>query len=318
MIEVRDLECGYEIENDLVKFQVVPEGYVSGIERGTFTDKRTGAVELGSGCDICDFLLEPVSDPPDSTEELVYKPDLPSHGRIPKRYVEGGQVCTQSKKIDCELVRGDNWVAIHQWTQWWIATYGRQPGSRWDQWIVLADGARWVYSMDKVTTVNDNDHLILRIDLPGHLHHYRGERSARVYLSYDGLWPIDEFYEPFPPDAKHWYQRAQDRLPERMIRAYQTQVDGKPSAWLAGMTLAPEMVWEGWCHSRGYRLPDGSQGSFVCFIQEIGGVPIKAGQSFSAAYVIGWFDTIAQMEATYDRHRGARELVVTDDGWALR
>ena len=316
MIEVRDLECGYEIENDLVKFQVVPEGYVSGIERGTFTDKRTGAVELGSGCDICDFLLEPVSDPPDSTEELIYKPDLPSHGRIPKRFVEGGQVCTQSKKIDCELVRGDGWVAVHQWTHWWIATYGRKPGSRWDQWIVLEDGARWVYSMDKVTTVNDNDHLILRIDLPGHIRHDQGDTFEHIHLSYDGLIPAGEFLVPFPPDAKHWYQRAPDRVPERMIRAYQTKVNGAPSAWLAGMTLAPEMVWEAWCNGRS--IGDPTKGGAVCFIEEIGGMPIKAGHSFSAVHLIGWFDTVMEMEATFDRYRGVRELVVSGEGWTLR
>lgn len=316
MVEVRELDCGYEIENDHVQFQVVPEGYVSGIKAGTFVDKRTGAHELGAGCDICDFLLEPIADPPDSTAPLRYELGVPHHGWIPKRFVEGGQVCTQSKTIDCEVVRGDTWVAVHQWTHWWIATYGRRPGSRWDQWIVLEDGARWVFSMDQVTTVNDNDHLILRTDLPGHVRHDRGDTFAQVYLSYDGLIPADEFLVPYAPDARHWYQRAQDRLPERMIRAYQTKVDGVPSAWLAGMTLAPEMVWEAWCNSRA--TSDPTRAGSVCFIQEIGGTAIKAGHRFSAAYLIGWFDTIMEMEATYDRYRGACELVVTDGGWALR
>ena len=35
-------------------------------------------------------------------------------------------------------------------------------------------------------------------------------------------------------------------------------------------------------------------------IEEIGGRPIKAGESFGAAYVVGFFDSPAEMEAVYD------------------
>ena len=77
----------------------------------------------------------------------------------------------------------------------------------------------------------------------------------------------------FGPDEKFLYKRDDKKIPERMMRAYQVKVDGKPGPWLAGMTLDPAIVYEAWCHERGY----------VCFIQEIGGVPVKAGSGFSAA-----------------------------------
>jgi hypothetical protein len=41
-------------------------------------------------------------------------------------------------------------------------------------------------------------------------------------------------------------------------------------------------VYEAWCHQRGY----------VSFIEEIGGKPIKAGESFGAAFIVGYFDSI--------------------------
>jgi hypothetical protein len=52
-------------------------------------------------------------------------------------------------------------------------------------------------------------------------------------------------------------------------------------------------------------------------IQEIWGRPVRAGQSFSAAYIIGYFDSIEEMERVYDRHRGAVDLQVDREGWRL-
>src|SRR5262249_23257247 len=45
------------------------------------------------------------------------------------------------------------------------------------------------------------------------------------------------------------------------------------------------------------------------------GRPIRAGQSFGAAYVIGYFDSIPEMEKVYDQYRGANTIVVGKDGW---
>src|ERR671937_40801 len=87
------------------------------------------------------------------------------------------------------------------------------------------------------------------------------------------------------PEAKYLYQRHEGKVPARMIRAYQVTRDGKPGPWLAGMTLDPAQVSEAWCHQRGY----------VCFIEELHGKRVKAGESFGAAYVVGWFGDVAEM-----------------------
>ncbi len=38
-------------------------GYVSGVEAGSFLDKKTGARDLGFGLDIQDWIMEPVAMP---------------------------------------------------------------------------------------------------------------------------------------------------------------------------------------------------------------------------------------------------------------
>ena len=98
-------------------------------------------------------------------------------------------------------------------------------------------------------------------------------------------------------------------MPERFIRAYQLRdpETGRSGPWLAGMTLDPGVVYEAWCHQRGY----------VCMIEEFGGRPIKAGDSFSAAFIVGYFDSIDEMHAVYDRYRGATTLSLTAAGWKL-
>ena len=52
-------------------------------------------------------------------------------------------------------------------------------------------------------------------------------------------------------------------------------------------------------------------------IQEFGGRPVPAGGSFSAAFIVGYFDSIEEMHAVYDRYRGATALAVGPDGWRL-
>ena len=113
-----------------------------------------------------------------------------------------------------------------------------------------------------------------------------------------------EFAKDFAPDEKFLYQRDDKKLPQRMIRAYQVKSKGKPGPWLAGMTLDPAATSEAWCHQRGY----------VCFIQELHQRDVKAGESFGAAYIVGWFDRLADMEKTYDAHKGKSRLVLAKDG----
>jgi hypothetical protein len=128
-------------------------------------------------------------------------------------------------------------------------------------------------------------------------------------LSYHGKIPADQFLTDFPPDEKFHYLRNDDKIPERMIRAYQLRdpETSKSGPWLAGMTLDPSVVSEAWCHQRGY----------VCMIQEFGARPIKAGESFQAAYIIGYFDNIEEMHALYDRYKGTIGLEVSKEEWKL-
>jgi hypothetical protein len=52
-------------------------------------------------------------------------------------------------------------------------------------------------------------------------------------------------------------------------------------------------------------------------IEEFGGRPIKAGESFSAAFIVGFFDSIAEMEQVYDQYAGHSGLIASADGWKL-
>ena len=52
-------------------------------------------------------------------------------------------------------------------------------------------------------------------------------------------------------------------------------------------------------------------------IEEIHGRPVKAGESFSAAHIVGFFDTIDQMHKVYDRYKGHTALTADPSGWRL-
>ena len=96
-------------------------------------------------------------------------------------------------------------------------------------------------------------------------------------------------------------RRADGHVPKRFIRAY--QLDN--GVWLAGMALDPGSVYEAWCHQRDY----------VCFIEEIGGRAARAGEWQSAVHLVGYFDSIAEMERVFDANRGATGLRVSDKEW---
>ena len=52
-------------------------------------------------------------------------------------------------------------------------------------------------------------------------------------------------------------------------------------------------------------------------IEEIHGKPVKAGDSFSAAHIVGWFDTIEEMHEVYDQYKGHTALTADASGWQL-
>ena len=301
-----------KIETPNLAAVIKKTGYVSGVSRQSFLDKETGFREAGFGLDIVDWIMEPGSDKAYRDQldrELVYQYDNSYHGNRAKRSIEGPQICTKAKRINAEVVKGEDFVAVKLWYQYQTAAPGKKTGSVWTQWLVFPVETRYFFSMDRIDAVNSSEAMFLRTDLPGHIRHDKGDTFSQIYLSYLGTIPSKAFFENFAPDEKYHYQRDDKNIPERMIRSYQLRdpKTGKSGPWLSGMTLDSGIVYEAWCHQRGY----------VCMIQEFGGRPIKAGESFQAAYVIGYFDSIDQMQKTYDEYKGTTGIEVTKDGWKL-
>ncbi len=289
------------VETDQLNARINTKGYVSGTAAGGLLDKKTGARDLGFGLHIMDFLLAP------GARDDGYKNDK-LHGRIAKHYVEGPQICTQARSLEPEIVRGRDFVAVrfrHTFTK---PGAGYKAGSTWEQTMVFQNGVRYYFSAERITSVNKVDGLMYRIDMPGHVKHQRGDSFEKIWLSYEGDIPSSEFADDFAPDAKHHYLRKPGATPERMIRAYQVKRDGKAGPWLAGMTLDPASVSEAWCHQRGY----------VCFIEEIHQRPTAAGESFGAAYIVGWFDSKDEMTRVYDRHKGKHAIAVEGGSFQLK
>jgi hypothetical protein len=291
--------CKIAIEARQYRAAIATDGYVSGVAAGSFVDRKTGARDLGFGLDIVDFLLEPAEkDRPIPPGQYKFGDKI--HGNIPKRYVEGPQICTQAKRLAATVSRGDGFAAVRVSYRWHDA-YPPHPkaGSTWEQLLIFPDDGRFFLAADRVTTVSESPALAMRLDMPGHIRRDGGRRFQHIYLSYHDpkVLPATDLDADFAPDERFLYRRGAGALPERFIRAYQVVLENsdKPGPWLAGMTLEPGDVAEAWCHSRGY----------VCLIEEIGGRPTRPGDTFGAAYLLGWFDDPDAMAKAYDRHRGA-------------
>lgn len=300
-IKVQQTDEAVEIETDALQARIVKSGYVSGVATGTLVDKKTGARDLGFGLHVMDFLMGP------GWADDGYSREAKYHGNLPKHYVEGPQICTQAKRVDVDVTEGNGFAAVRLHWKFTQPHADFKAGSLWEQTLIFQPGLRYFLSCERITSVNTVDNVFYRIDMPGHLRHNKGDNFEQVYLSYHGLIPAAEFQQDFAPDAKFLYQRKDDKIPDRIIRGYQVKRDGKPGPWLAGMTLDPGVVSEAWCHQRGY----------ICFIEELHGRAIKAGETFGAAYAVGWFDDIASMEKTYDQYKGTTSITVAKDGFQL-
>jgi hypothetical protein len=301
-IQVDQTDDYVQIDTDALQARVRKRGYVSGVAQASLLDKKTGERDLGFGLHVMDFLLAP------GWRDDGYARDPKLHGDLPKHYVEGPQVCTQARELRPEVVRGEGFVAVKLRYTFRRPGQGYKAGSTWEQTLVFRPGVRYFLSGERITSANDVDELFYRIDMPGHVRHQGGDGFTQIYLSYrDKPIPAAEFKEDFAPDAEYLYRRKDGAAPERMIRAYQVRRDGKPGPWLAGMTLDPAAVSEAWCHQRGY----------VCLIQELHRRKVRAGETFGAAYVVGWFDDVAEMEKVYDCHKGKRSLLVEDGKFRL-
>ena len=314
-ISVEQSDQKISISTPQLQADINKKGYVTGIAAGSFVDRKTGFHDAGFGLDIVDWIMEPGSDQAYRDKlprEMIYEFGNAYHGNTPKRSVEGPQICTQAKALAPTVVQGKDFIAIQSAWNYRTAAPGKKTGSKWSQTIVFPSGQRYFISSDQITSVNDVQAPFLRLDMPGHIKHKGADTFSEVYLSYAGKIPASEFEKNFAPDEKFNYARGRDAAPQRMIRAYHLRdpKTGKDGPWLAGMTLAPEVVTEAWCHQRGY----------VCMIEEFGPPPgkgIKAGDFFSAAFIVGFFDSIQEMEKVYDQYRGATGIEVTQASWKL-
>lgn len=331
---------GIKIETDKLEAVIPkkePKHWMTGIEKGSFLDKATGFREVGDGLMVIDWLMEAGSDAADADRlaapdgqgvgrytwyENETDPDRRSYALLAhgsshrKRMIEGPQLCHRMKPVQPEIIRGTNFVAVRTTYRYEYAAPGRNAGSRWTQWVVFPRGERFFVLMDRIDSVNDSPEMFLRNDTPGCVRHERGDTFSEVYLSYLGgprgvRIPASEFFTPFPPDLKFGYRRDLNRTPERFIRAYhlRDKATGKDGPWLAGLTLDPTVVYEAWCSQR--------PGNIIVMIEEIHGKLVKAGDSFSAAHIVGFFDTIEEMHSVYDRYRGHTALTADASGWRL-
>lgn len=309
---VTDVEDEIRIDTPQLQAIVRKKGYVTGVKAQSFLDKKTGARDLGFGLDIADWIMEPGSDEAYRDQlpaEMVYKFGNEYHGKTPKRSIEGPQICTQAKELKPEVMHGTDFVAVRQSFQYRTAAPGKKVGSRWTQILLFPVGKRYFVSMQRIDALNSSDAMFLRIDMPGHIKHTNGDSFEEVFLSYQGRISSKEFLTSFAPDERFNYRRDRDSIPERMIRAYHIRNSeaGTSGPWLAGMTLNPAIVSEAWCHQRGY----------VCMIEEFGGRPVKAGESFSAAFIVGYFDSIDEMQTVYDQYKGSNQVTVSAREWTL-
>jgi hypothetical protein len=301
-IKVEETETQVVIETDCLQAKINKKGYVSGTAAGSFIDRKTDCRDLGFGLHIMDFLMAP------GWRDDDYPRDAKVHGDLPKHYVEGPQICTQAKELKPVVVKGKDFVAVMLRYTFHKPGKGYKAGSTWEQTLIFQPGVRYVLSAERINSVNDVDSLFYRIDMPGHVRHKNGDNITQVYLSYlDRPILASAFEKDFGPDERYLYQRKEGKVPERMIRAYQVKRDGKAGPWLAGMTLDAAVVSEAWCHQRGY----------ICFIEELHGKKIKAGESFGAAYIVGWFDDVDEMKRVYDKYKGKRSIKVEKDRFRL-
>jgi hypothetical protein len=317
-------ESQIKLETDSLEAVIRKKGYVSGIAGGTFLDKKSGFRDAGHGLSIADFILEPGSDEAYREQidpQMIYQFNNPWHGKTAKHYIEGPQICTKAKVLEPRVIRGRDFVAVVMSYQFQWAAPGRKAGSVWTQRMVFPAGKRYYLCSQRIDSVNSSPAAFFRIDMPGHIKHTQGDTFSEVYLSYL-RWtnepktgnaetiPASAFFKDFGPDEKFNYRRdGAKSLPERIIRAYRMRdpKSGTQGPWLAGMTLDPSDVYELWCHQRGY----------VCMIEEFGGRPIRAGEAFSAAFLVGYFDSVEEMKRVYDEYAGHSGLIVDGVGWKL-
>ncbi|QDV36998.1 hypothetical protein [Tautonia plasticadhaerens] len=169
-----------EVMTGRLRARVATDGYVSGIAGGSSLDRWTGARDLGFGLDVVDFLLEPALEGEPIPGGQYHFGDL-VHGDIVRRYVEGPQICTQSRRLAPTVFVGEGFAAVRLRHEWTVAYPPHErAGSAWEQILILPERERVFLAADRATTVAKLPCLSLRIDLPGHIKHRGGKGFEHV------------------------------------------------------------------------------------------------------------------------------------------
>ena len=140
--------------------------------------------------------------------------------------------------------------------------------------------------------------------MPGHIKHKDGDTFEQIYLSYlDKPIPATAFKDDFAPDAKYLYQREgrQDS------RAHDPRVSGEARRQ-AGAVAGGDDARPGG-GERGVVPP----ARLRLLHRGVAPAEVKAGESFGAAYVVGWFDDVEEMEKAYDAYKGKSKIVLGKD-----
>ncbi|MFC2087734.1 hypothetical protein ACFLSA_06205 [Bacteroidota bacterium] len=308
-VKATEIDVGVRIETDMFVAEVVPKGdYRTGVKHG-FLDKKTGIRNPGA-LNITDY---PTLLPPTNTWE-----PWPEEGQDPNiagtrklvKTIEGPQLCVSGRMekeytIEYEIFEEKSYVLVHQWFTF-TKNNTEEPGCLWDEWLLFPSGKRYFFAFNKLTSKHEYYKLALLGDWPGHI---SGDDYENVYLSYHGIIPREKFAKGFPKDVKYFYQREYDGIPERMIRAYQVTQNGKPGPWLGGLTLDPSMMLQAECHAR----KDKEDKGYVCLRGMLGGVSVKPGESFTTVNIVGFFDSIDEMNQVYDKYRYKTETFTITD-----
>ena len=307
-IKVQETDDYIQIDTDALQAQDPQEGLRQRHRRAAASSTRRPApATLGFGLHIMDFLLGPGWQGRRAT-----RANRNIHGDLPKHYVEGPQICTQAKELKPEIIRGKDFVAVRMQFRF------TKPGTTASR--PARPGSRRSSSSPACATSSPqrSDHQRQRRGRPVLSHRHARPRQAqgRRHLR-AGLPELPRQADPrarssprtSPPTRSSSISARTTRCPSGMIRAYQVEAGRQAGPVAGGHDARPgRHVSEAWCHQRGY----------VCFIQELHGHKVKAGETFGAAYVVGWFDDVPAMQRIADQFDGKQAIELEGKKWRLR
>ena len=131
LLAVKETADYVQIDTDALQAKIIKKGYVSGIAAGSLLDKKSGARDAGFGLHIMDFLLGP------GWKDDGYGREPKLHGNLSRHYVEGPQICTQAKKLEPEIIKGNDFIAVRMQFRFTQGHNGYKAGSLWEQTLLF-------------------------------------------------------------------------------------------------------------------------------------------------------------------------------------